>query len=97
MKLQIPVVGIATRRIPMSEPFDPVKEFLNLPLNQMNSAELEWKLNAMSLEDAKRLFEEMENPQKPYLHAAFTRWKAWRKRWGTALDCLVKLDEEIGL
>jgi hypothetical protein len=54
----------------------------------------------MSLEDAKRLFEEMENPQKPYLHAAFTRWKAWRKRWGTAneaLDRLAKLDEEIGL
>ena len=84
----------------MTEPFDRVKEFLNLPLNQMNSAEMEWRLNAMSPEDAKRLFEAMKNPPTPSLRNAFTRWKAWRKRWGTgneALDRLAKLDEELGL
>ena len=84
----------------MSEPFDPVKEFLNLPMHQMSAVELEWKLNAMSPEDAKRVFEAMENPPNAYLNAAFTRWKAWRKRWGTAneaLDKLSQLDEEIGL
>ena len=56
----------------MSE-HDPVKEFLNLPMHQMSSVELEWKLNAMKPEDAKRVFEAMENPPNAYLNAAFTR------------------------